>query len=163
MNINEHRVREFAHQIWESEGRPEGQAGRHWEMACKLAATEDDYQEQEQAPQHTTVLHNDLDIINKPKKAKTRALKKTEAANEAGLKDTSVERMAPSDINSEAPERSSRKTKKMADTAEPKSAPKKVSFAKNEGTKNGRSKKAELLKEVVDTDLSGPVTFTSTP
>jgi hypothetical protein len=37
MNINEHRVREFAYQIWESEGRPNGQEERHWEMACKLA------------------------------------------------------------------------------------------------------------------------------
>jgi hypothetical protein len=33
----EHRVREFAYQIWESEGKPDGQAERHWEMACKLA------------------------------------------------------------------------------------------------------------------------------
>jgi hypothetical protein len=37
MNINEHRIREFAYQIWESEGRPNGQEGRHWQMACKLA------------------------------------------------------------------------------------------------------------------------------
>lgn len=41
MQPNEHIVRQFAHQIWESEGRPEGQASRHWEMACKLAAEED--------------------------------------------------------------------------------------------------------------------------
>lgn len=33
----EHRVREFAYQIWESEGKPDGQADRHWEMAWKLA------------------------------------------------------------------------------------------------------------------------------
>ena len=33
----EHRVREFAYQIWESEGKPDGQASRHWEMAWKLA------------------------------------------------------------------------------------------------------------------------------
>ncbi|MFO1389138.1 DUF2934 domain-containing protein [Cellvibrio sp.] len=38
MNINEHQVREFAYQIWESEGRPFGQSERHWEMACKLVA-----------------------------------------------------------------------------------------------------------------------------
>lgn len=41
MQTNENIVRQFAHQIWESEGRPEGQATRHWEMACKLAAEED--------------------------------------------------------------------------------------------------------------------------
>ncbi|HTF98422.1 MAG TPA: DUF2934 domain-containing protein [Cellvibrio sp.] len=40
MQLNEERVRAFAHQIWESEGKPEGQASRHWEMACKLAAGE---------------------------------------------------------------------------------------------------------------------------
>ncbi len=33
----EHRVREFAYQIWESEGKPDGQADRHWDMAWKLA------------------------------------------------------------------------------------------------------------------------------
>jgi hypothetical protein len=37
MQVNEQVVRKFAHQIWESEGKPEGQANRHWEMACLLA------------------------------------------------------------------------------------------------------------------------------
>lgn len=40
MQLNEQVVRKFAHQIWESEGKPEGQAERHWEMACKLAEGE---------------------------------------------------------------------------------------------------------------------------
>lgn len=40
MQLNEQVVRKFAHQIWESEGKPEGQAARHWEMACKLAEGE---------------------------------------------------------------------------------------------------------------------------
>lgn len=40
MQVNEQVVRKFAHQIWESEGKPEGQASRHWEMACQLAAGE---------------------------------------------------------------------------------------------------------------------------
>lgn len=40
MSDNENRVREFAYQIWESEGRPSGQEARHWEMACTLAAAE---------------------------------------------------------------------------------------------------------------------------
>lgn len=35
--IDEHRIRDFAHQIWESEGRPEGQAARHWAMAVELS------------------------------------------------------------------------------------------------------------------------------
>lgn len=36
MSPYEQRVREFAYQIWEAEGRPLGHEYRHWEMACKL-------------------------------------------------------------------------------------------------------------------------------
>lgn len=41
-NIDENRVRELAYQIWESEGRPSGEASRHWEMACERARGEPD-------------------------------------------------------------------------------------------------------------------------
>jgi hypothetical protein len=40
MNTEEQRIRDFAYQIWEAEGKPEGQAERHWQMACKLAESE---------------------------------------------------------------------------------------------------------------------------
>jgi len=40
MSVEEKRIREFAYQIWESEGKPEGQEERHWEMARKLAEAE---------------------------------------------------------------------------------------------------------------------------
>ena len=30
------RIRELAHRIWESEGRPPGQQIRHWQMATRL-------------------------------------------------------------------------------------------------------------------------------
>lgn len=40
MSTNDKRIREFAYQIWESEGQPEGQEARHWEMARKLAEAE---------------------------------------------------------------------------------------------------------------------------
>ncbi|WEW96494.1 DUF2934 domain-containing protein [Pseudomonas nitroreducens] len=40
MKIDERRVRELAYQIWESEGRPDGQHERHWRMALSLAAAE---------------------------------------------------------------------------------------------------------------------------
>jgi hypothetical protein len=40
MSTDDKRVREFAYQIWESEGQPEGQEARHWEMARKLAEAE---------------------------------------------------------------------------------------------------------------------------
>lgn len=40
MSTEDKRIREFAYQIWESEGRPDGQEARHWEMAQKLAQAE---------------------------------------------------------------------------------------------------------------------------
>ncbi|MGX1185742.1 hypothetical protein AB7M29_003421 [Pseudomonas sp. F-14 TE3623] len=40
MSTDDKRIREFAYQIWESEGKPEGQEERHWEMARKLAYAE---------------------------------------------------------------------------------------------------------------------------
>jgi hypothetical protein len=40
MSADEKRIREFAYQIWESEGHPKGQEKRHWEMARKLAEAE---------------------------------------------------------------------------------------------------------------------------
>ncbi len=40
MSVDEKRIREFAYQIWESEGKPAGEEERHWEMARKLAEAE---------------------------------------------------------------------------------------------------------------------------
>ncbi|MEE4633564.1 DUF2934 domain-containing protein [Pseudomonas alliivorans] len=40
MSADEKRIREFAYQIWESEGQPSGHDARHWEMARKLAEAE---------------------------------------------------------------------------------------------------------------------------
>lgn len=40
MSADEKRIRDFAYQIWESEGKPHGQEERHWEMARKLAEAE---------------------------------------------------------------------------------------------------------------------------
>ena len=36
MNEQEQRIREFAYEIWQTEGCPDGQGERHWEMARKL-------------------------------------------------------------------------------------------------------------------------------
>jgi hypothetical protein len=38
---HEERVRQRAYKIWLDEGRPEGRAGAHWEMARELVAIED--------------------------------------------------------------------------------------------------------------------------
>ncbi|QXH37642.1 DUF2934 domain-containing protein [Pseudomonas muyukensis] len=40
MSVDEKRVREFAYQIWESEGKPEGREEEHWDKARKLAEAE---------------------------------------------------------------------------------------------------------------------------
>lgn len=39
-NIDEQQIREYAYQIWLTEGCPQGQAQRHWEMARQLAEAE---------------------------------------------------------------------------------------------------------------------------
>jgi hypothetical protein len=52
MNNYEQRVREFAYQIWESEGRPSGNEYRHWEMACKLADSQMDDELKEMGSGH---------------------------------------------------------------------------------------------------------------
>jgi hypothetical protein len=37
MTVDEETVRQLAKMIWETEGMPEGQDMRHWQMATKLA------------------------------------------------------------------------------------------------------------------------------
>lgn len=34
------RIRELAREVWEAEGRPDGQAARHWAMAERLVDAE---------------------------------------------------------------------------------------------------------------------------
>ena len=42
MDELEERIRARAYQMWENEGRPDGQAETHWEKARILVAIEDD-------------------------------------------------------------------------------------------------------------------------
>lgn len=151
MNINEQRVREFAHQIWESEGCPDGQSHRHWEMACRLAEESEDrpaaFQQQQAAPQHRTVEHNDTDIINKPKQDKAKALKKTEAAS----KNKSA-KFGMDSVNQNLTDRPG--STAMEGLMEPQSGPEKISFAKADSDKPARRKKAKLLKDVIETEVS---------
>ena len=41
----EQRIRARAYRIWEEEGRPEGRAEVHWDMARELIAIEDNFQD----------------------------------------------------------------------------------------------------------------------
>lgn len=34
------RIQQLAHEIWEADGRPDGQSARHWAMAERLADAE---------------------------------------------------------------------------------------------------------------------------
>jgi len=45
MQLNENRVREYAYRIWESEGKPDGCAEKHWDMACKSLESEEPHSE----------------------------------------------------------------------------------------------------------------------
>ncbi|KAF1071083.1 MAG: hypothetical protein GAK45_00619 [Pseudomonas citronellolis] len=56
MNIDEQRISEFAYQIWESEGRPQGQAERHWQMARRLAEAEAQAAARQPAPAKATTI-----------------------------------------------------------------------------------------------------------
>lgn len=38
----EDRKRAIAYQLWENEGRPEGQSEAHWERACEIVAFEEE-------------------------------------------------------------------------------------------------------------------------
>lgn len=49
IKVYEQRIREFAHQIWESEGCPTGHEYRHWEMACTLEGIPNDVHPEERA------------------------------------------------------------------------------------------------------------------
>lgn len=39
---DENKIKMLAYQIWEAEGKPHGEAQRHWLQACALAETEVD-------------------------------------------------------------------------------------------------------------------------
>lgn len=47
MDHKEQRIRETAYHLWEEDGRPVGQAERHWEMARKIA---EDAERQQMTP-----------------------------------------------------------------------------------------------------------------
>jgi len=36
MTSNQHNIQELAYYLWLSEGKPDGQSGRHWAIATKM-------------------------------------------------------------------------------------------------------------------------------
>lgn len=48
MTGREQRIRMLAYRIWESEGRPDGQEARHWEMAERIVEAENAREEEQE-------------------------------------------------------------------------------------------------------------------
>ena len=86
MNINEEQVRKHAYQIWESEGRPQNQATRHWEMAQKMAATQNQLENQDRS---------------NTSKAKTRSAKAS-SAEKLSVKEPSIKNPSVKEPDSKA-------------------------------------------------------------
>ncbi|MFW3614180.1 DUF2934 domain-containing protein [Billgrantia antri] len=65
---DEERVRNLAYQIWESEGRPEGQQQRHWDMALRIVIAEEEadidaeLEEVGEPVDETPILEDDLPL-----------------------------------------------------------------------------------------------------
>jgi hypothetical protein len=86
MNNEEQRIREFAYQIWQAEGQPDGQSERHWQMARKLAESE---VQQERPPSPPARK------VNKPKEVPLTAESKAKAEKPAPLKKPRATPKAP--------------------------------------------------------------------
>ncbi|WP_175649827.1 DUF2934 domain-containing protein [Pseudomonas sp. Marseille-P9899] len=90
MSVEEKRIREFAYQIWESEGKPEGHESRHWEMARKLAEAE------ALAPKASTAKKPKASVSAKPKAAPAPTASKTATAkSEPAKKPRTPKKPAP--------------------------------------------------------------------
>ncbi|MCQ4295414.1 DUF2934 domain-containing protein [Pseudomonas stutzeri] len=76
MSSEEQRIREFAYQIWQSEGCPEGEEERHWAMARKLAEAEHGAAAEKPAasrPRKAATKPTDVTPTDAAPKAKTKA------------------------------------------------------------------------------------------
>ncbi|MCW8279067.1 DUF2934 domain-containing protein [Pseudomonas sp. PCH199] len=91
MSTEDKRIREFAYQIWESEGKPEGEEARHWEMARKLAEAE------ALAPKKSPQAAGSKTAASKPAAGKTLNGKAGEPkAKEAKAKPAAASKVIPS-------------------------------------------------------------------
>lgn len=76
MNTEDQRIRQFAYEIWEAEGRPEGQDARHWEMARKLAESQTLEQRPPSPPPRRVSKPKEVSLSSAVQKAKPAAAKK---------------------------------------------------------------------------------------
>ncbi len=92
MNKDEQRIREFAYEIWVSEGKPHGEDARHWEMARKLVEAENGSAVTKPASRARKPATKPTDATPAAKPAKTKA---TKAAKQSG--DGTAAEAAPAD------------------------------------------------------------------
>lgn len=116
MSADEKRIREFAYQIWESEGEPEGQDERHWEMARKLAEAEALAPDKSTARKASKPKLPEVDGAAESKAADSKAKPAKAAAAKAGSKPAAVAKPAASKA-------AAGKDKAPADSAKPASKP----------------------------------------
>ena len=85
MNNEEQRIREFAYQIWQAEGQPDGQAERHWQMASKLAESEVQQERPPSPPARKVNKPKEVPLVTqgKAKAEKNGLLKKSRATSKA--------------------------------------------------------------------------------
>ncbi|SDS08654.1 Protein of unknown function [Halopseudomonas sabulinigri] len=122
MSDYEKRVRELAYQIWESEGKPEGQRERHWQMACELMETSQDGELSPAAPKPTA--QNRARKVNPAPKADETQLEKPallgkpkaarKPANKAPASETQTAVSPKSKPTAKPPTKTARKTGKSA-------------------------------------------------
>ncbi len=90
MSSEEQRIREFAYQIWQSEGCPEGEDERHWAMARKLVEAEHGAADVKPASRPRKTATKPTDAVPKakdvkePKDAPTAKPRASRAAPKAG-------------------------------------------------------------------------------
>ncbi len=104
MTSEEQRIREFAYQIWQSEGCPHGQDERHWEMARKLVEAENGIPTAKPASRSRKTATKPTDIsavsttpVVKPasKPRTTRAAPKQDATLQAGAEQPAKKPRSP--------------------------------------------------------------------
>ncbi|MDB5658007.1 MAG: hypothetical protein JWS10_622 [Cypionkella sp.] len=60
----EQAIRDRAYQIWEAEGRPDGQSDRIWQQACSEIGTERAQEVRPAGPEQMSTPPKDWDIID---------------------------------------------------------------------------------------------------
>lgn len=88
MSSEEQRIREFAYQIWQSEGCPEGEDERHWAMARKLVEAEYGAADAKPASRPRKTATKPTDATPKAKPRASRAAPKAGTDAKAGTPET---------------------------------------------------------------------------